>query len=149
MENNIKTFQFHFRNGGQWEVPIDLIGDVWISRVSTSFGRINGKGPMVKIHPAKSIQIEILPDADTIEVSADINHGSLETGMFETVVRNDDIEWLTIIWDNGDADEMYFPYEPSFKHGKDNVHMTAKIEENRHLYIVIDEEKNVDEVYPS
>lgn len=139
-------FSFHFHNGGKWAIPTEQIGDLWIKRVSQSIGRINGQGEIVEIRPAEGFKIEVFPDADTFQ-STSINQGGLESGMFETVVKNDDIEWMTLVWDDGSKEEIYFPFEPSTPDKIDNVHMTARIGANGHLYIVIHEEETVEDAY--
>lgn len=138
--------KFHFHNGGEWTISTKQIGDLWIKRVSQSIGRLNGQGEIVEIRPAEGFKIEIYPDADTFQ-STSINQGGLESGMFETVVKNDDIEWMTLVWDDGSKEEIYFPFEPSTPDKIDNVYMTARIGENGHLYIVIHEEETVDNEY--
>lgn len=147
MSRNVELFRFHFHNGGHWEVPVKFIGDVWIKRISASLGRIHD-GNIVEIRPAQALKIEILPEADTFQ-SLDINQGGLETGMFETVVREDDVERVSIEWDNGEQEEVFFPFLPSDESRTDNKYMTAKIGENGRLYIVIDKENTVDDIYPN
>lgn len=146
MGRKVTEFRFHFHNGGEWTIAMEHIGDLWIRRVSTSIGRING-GEIVEINPAQGLKIEIYPEADTFQ-STSINQGGLEAGMFETVVKNDDIEWMTLVWDDGAKEEIYFPFEPSTPDKTDNVYMTAKVGQNGHLYIVIHPTDSVDEVYP-
>lgn len=146
MGRRVEQFRFHFHNGGEWSVAIEHIGDLWIKRVSQSIGRINGQGEIIEIRPAQGLKIEVLPEGDTNEPSS-INKGALEAGMFETVVKNDNIEWMTLVWDDGTKEEIYFPFEPSTPDKTDNVHMTAKIGENGHLYIVISDKETVDDVY--
>ncbi|XJS09681.1 hypothetical protein ACF3NG_05895 [Aerococcaceae bacterium WGS1372] len=144
MTRTITALKFIFHNGGEWEVPVDLIGDMWIKRVSTSIGRIRG-GEIVEIHPAQAFRIEILPNADTVKVD-DINKGALEVGIFETIVKNNDIELLRITWDNQDEEEIYFPFETADESGTENKFMTAKIIDKK-LYIVIDENNTVEDIY--
>lgn len=140
-----EVFKFHFRNGSEWEVSAEHIGDLWIKRVSNSLGRING-GEILEINPAESLKVEILPDADTFQ-SESIDQGGLETGMFETITRNRGLEWVTLIWSNGQESEIYFPFEPVDEDGLENKYMSSKVGEDGHLYIVIDEEKNVSDIY--
>lgn len=144
MARAITTFKFVFHNGGEWEVPVELIGDIWIKRVSTSIGRIRG-GNIVEIHPAQAFRIEILPNADTVKVD-DINKGALEVGIFETIVKNNDIELLKITWDNQDEEEIYFPFDTVEESGTENKYMTSKIQDKK-LYIVIDENNTVEDIY--
>lgn len=142
----IVELNFHFHNGGEWKIPVSHVGDIWIRRIAKSIGRING-GDIVEIYPAQALKLELLPEADTFETT-DINQGSLETGMFETIARNDDVEWLTINWDNNEKENIWFPYEPETEDGIGNIHMSTKIGENGHLYIVIDPNHTVDDFYP-
>ncbi|EFR32027.1 hypothetical protein [Eremococcus coleocola] len=145
MTANLKSLKFHFHNGGDWKVDVKHIGDLWIRRISTSVGRING-GNIIEIHPAQGLKIEILPEADTIETN-DINKGSLEVGIFETVVKNRDIEWITLDWDNRDPELVYFPFATNEEGGTENIFMSAKVSADKRLFIVVDEKHNVDEVY--
>ncbi|MBZ6526465.1 hypothetical protein HYQ40_01660 [Aerococcaceae bacterium DSM 111021] len=144
MSRRVKAFNFHFHNGGQWEVPVEFVGDIWIKRVSTSLGRIND-GEIVEIHPSEAFRIEILPEADTFQ-STDINQGGLEAGMFETVIKNHDIERLTVEWDNSDSDEVYFPFETTEVSGTSNKFMSGKVHGNK-LYIVIDINNTVEDIF--
>lgn len=146
MSRKVLAFHFHFHNGGQWEVPVELVGDIWIKRVSTSLGRIND-GEIVEIHPSEAFRIEILPEADTFQ-STDINQGGLEAGMFETVIKNNDIERLSIEWDNSDRDEVYFPYATKEEGTTANKHMSGKIADDK-LYLVIDINNTVEDIYPN
>lgn len=131
MARAITTFKFVLHNGGEWEVPLELIGDIWIKRVSTSIGRIRG-GNIVEIHPAQAFRIEILPNADTVKVD-DINKGALEVGIFETIVKNNDIELLKITWDNQDEEEIYFPFDTVEESGTENKYMTSKIQDKNYI----------------
>lgn len=146
MTRKVSVFNFHFHNGGEWAVPVELVGDIWIKRVSTSLGRIDG-GDIIEIHPAQAFRIEILPDADTVKAD-DINRGALEVGIFETVVKNSDIEWMTIEWDNKDEQVVYFPFASEEDSKTNNKFMTAKVMDKK-LYIVIDEENTVDSIFPA
>ena len=58
-EHVFEQLIFHFRNGDEWTVEHDELADVWISRVTTSYGRIHG-GQIQEIHPCKSFKVEIL-----------------------------------------------------------------------------------------
>lgn len=92
-EHVFEQLIFHFRNGDEWTVEHDELADVWISRVTTSYGRIHG-GQIQEIHPCKSFKVEILPEADHVK-SSDINTGSLEMGMFGRATKYQDIERWT------------------------------------------------------
>lgn len=144
MARELTGFKFVFHNGGEWEVPVGLIGDLWIKRVSTSIGRIRG-GKIAEIHPAQAFRIEILPNADTVKVD-DINKGALEVGIFETIVKNNDIELLKVTWDEKEEEEIYFPFDTIEESGTENKFMTAKIQDKK-LYIVIDENNTVEDIY--
>lgn len=146
MTKKLEKMTFHFENGGKWDVDASNIGDIWIRRVAKSIGRIND-GEIIVIYPAQSIKIEVLEEAD-IFATTDINQGSLESGMFETILRNNNIEWLSISWRNGEKDIITFPYEARNEEMSHNIHMSGKIGDNKNLYIVIDPERTVEEVYP-
>lgn len=145
MTKRIEKLTFHFENGGKWDVDPKNIGDIWIRRVAKSIGRIND-GEILVIYPAQSFKIEILEEADTF-ATTDINQGSLESGMFETILRNNNIEWLTITWKNAEKDIITFPYEAEDADLSQNIHMSGKIGNNKNLYIVIDPENKVDDVF--
>jgi len=144
MGRKVQTFNFHFHNGGQWEIPVELVGDIWIKRVSTSLGRIND-GEIVEIHPSEAFRMELLPEADTFQTT-DINQGGLEAGMFETVIKNQDIERLTVVWDNEDSEEVYFPFEVTEESGTVNKFMSGKIQDGK-LFLVIDVNNHVNDIY--
>ena len=144
--------RFIFRNGETWTIDRKLIGDLWIKKVTTSFGRINGS-EFQEIHPCESLRIEIFPEADHV-MSEDINLGGLELGMFERVQKYSDIEMMDILYYGTDdatiklADRIYFPYQAEDEDGNDNHYQSSKIGPRGHLYIVIDPTHAVDDLYP-
>ena len=99
MKKVMSGLRFVFRNGETWTINRRLIGDLWIKKVTTSFGRING-GEFQEIHPCESLRIEIFPEADHV-MSEDINLGGLELGMFERVKKYSDIELMDILYVDG------------------------------------------------
>ena len=149
MTKEMTGLKFFFRSGEYWLVDRKLIGDVWISHITTSIGRING-GKFQEIHPCESFKIEILPEADHVQ-SENINFGGLESGMFERVKKYSDIEFMEIMYAKSNEQEnkkvsinqVYFPYEAQDADGIDNQYQSTKIGENGNLYIVIDYHKNV------
>lgn len=140
--------KFFFRNGETWTIDRQYIGDLWIKQVTTSFGRIKG-GDFQEIHPCAGFKIEILKEAENVQ-TADINLGGLELGMFERALKYEDIEKMDMLYDNKDRDLIYFPYldkgTPG-QEGLDNQYQTTQIGQNGHLYIVIDPNKTVSDVY--
>ncbi|WP_025730394.1 hypothetical protein [Atopobacter phocae] len=155
MKKVMSALRFILRNGETWTVNRNLIGDLWIKQVSTSFGRINGGG-FQEIHPCESIKIEILPEADSV-LSEDINLGGLESGMFERVMKHPDIEMMDILYRDLEhpksdtivaKDRIYFPYTPEDEDGNDNGYQSSKLGKDNHLYLVIDPNNHVDDIYP-
>ncbi|GEK90575.1 hypothetical protein [Alkalibacterium kapii] len=154
MKKIMNALHFIFRNGETWTVNRETIGDLWIKQVTTSFGRIDG-GEFEEIHPCESLRIEIYKEADHVN-SDDINKGGLEAGMFARIKQFKDIEKMDILYRdtkngekrmNVEKDTIYFPYEALDTDGHDNAHQTSKVM-NETLYIVIDPEKTVEEIYP-
>ncbi|MCI1985942.1 MAG: hypothetical protein LKJ69_08540 [Lactobacillus sp.] len=148
-EHAFEQLVFHFRNGDEWTVSHKELADVWVSRVTTSYGRING-GKIQEIHPCKSFKVEILPEADHVK-STDINTGSLELGMFGRATKYQDIEKMDLIYDAAadNAIQIYFPFKQKDPSGLDNAYQTSKVStKDGHLYIVIDETHTVDDDYP-
>lgn len=148
MEHAFKALKFYFRNGDTWVVSHQEFQDLWIARVTTSYGRING-GPMKEIHPCKSFKADILPVADHAN-TADINTGSLEMGMFGRATKYQDIERCKLIFEDDQPDsEIYFPFKDKDATGLDNAYQTSYISgKNGHLYIVINPEKTVLDEFP-
>ncbi|MCH4057384.1 hypothetical protein [Lapidilactobacillus gannanensis] len=145
-----KELRFYFRNGDEWTVSHAEMADVWIARVTTSYGRINGTGRMQEIHPCKSFKIEILPEADHSK-STDINSGSLELGMFGRATKYQDIEKCDLVFEEASRQplQIYFPFKQKDVSGLDNVYQTSMISpKNGHLYVVIDADKTVFDVFP-
>ncbi|WP_099974734.1 MULTISPECIES: hypothetical protein [Lactobacillaceae] len=144
-----KELKFYFRNDDTWTVDHAEMSDVWISRVTTSYGRISG-GRMQEIHPCKSFKIEILPEADYIK-DADVSTAAMVDGMFNRVIKYQDIEKCEIVFeDEKDKEpmEIYFPFKAKDAEEIDNVYQTSAIsKENGKLYIVIDAEETVLDVY--
>lgn len=142
------NFKFYFRNGETWTIDREFIGDLWISKVSTSYGRINGSD-FQRIRPCEGFKIEIFTEADHVQTD-DINQGGLESGMFERALKYQDIEKMSINFNDNTDDLIYFPYldkaTPGLE-GLDNQYQSTKISEDNKLYIVIDAEKKVTEVY--
>lgn len=147
MSKKMTALKFHFRNGETWTIQRETIGDLWIKQITTSFGRI-GESDFQKIHPCESLRIEITPVADQVNTS-DINSGGLEQGMFHRVKTYEDIEKMEIIFDTSETDLIYFPYTAKDSDGLDNVHQSSKIGKNGNLYIVIDPNNSVDDIYPN
>lgn len=150
MKKIMESLRFSFKNGETWTVDRQLIGDLWIKQVSTSFGRING-GDFEEIHPCESLRIEVYPEADHV-MSEDINLGGLELGMFERVTKYSDIYYVDIMYreDSSGAktsDRVYFPFKALDEDGNDNYYQTSKISSEGYLYIVIDPTQTVQDIY--
>ncbi|MBS4761422.1 hypothetical protein KG089_01710 [Carnobacteriaceae bacterium zg-ZUI252] len=139
------ALKFYFRNGETWTVQRESIGDLWIKQITTSFGRI-GESDFQKIHPCDSFRIEVKAVADQVNTS-DINSGGLEQGMFNRVKTYEDIEKMDIIFDNNQNDLVYFPYSAKDEDGLDNEFQSSKVGANGHLYIVIDPNHSVEDIY--
>jgi len=149
-EHVFEELHFYFRNGDEWTVSHKELADIWISRVTTSYGRING-GRIEEIHPCKSFKVEILPEADHVK-SEDINTGSLELGMFGRATKYQDIEKMDLVFDRNDANQtiqIYFPFKQKDPSGLDNTYQSSQVsQKNGHLYVVIDAESTVTDEYP-
>lgn len=155
MKKVMRALKFIFRNGETWTVEREHIGDLWIKQVTTSFGRI-GEDEFQEIHPCESLKIEIDKEADHVR-SSDINLGGLEAGMFNRVKQHQDIEMMDILYRdrvNGkvrtivEKDRIYFPYKALDMDGCDNAYQSSMVYNDEKLFIVIDPEKSVEEVYP-
>ncbi|EOT47041.1 MULTISPECIES: hypothetical protein [Enterococcus] len=146
MAREMKALKFLFRNGETWTVDRRFIGDLWIKQITTSYGRING-GEFVEIHPCAGFKIEIFQEGDQV-ATHDINLGGLELGMFSRALKYQDIERMEILYRTGASEIVYFPYKDTDGDGLDNVYQSTKISEStKNLYIVIDPEKSVDDIY--
>lgn len=146
MAREMTALKFYFRNGETWTINRRFIGDLWIKQITTSYGRINGS-EFVEIHPCAGFKIEIYPDGDHV-ATHDINLGGLELGMFARALKYQDIERMEILFKTGKPDMVYFPYKDKDSEGLDNVYQTTKVsEETKSLYIVINPEQTVDDVY--
>lgn len=143
-----KELKFYFRNGDTWTINHKEMSDVWLARVTTSYGRIDG-GKMQEIHPCKSFKIEILKEADYHKDSDSVS-GSTAAGMFDRVMSYQDIQKCDLIFDDNDDDDMqiYFPFKAKDSEGLDNIYQTSAIsKKNENLYIVIDSKANVLDKY--
>lgn len=143
------ALKFYFRNDETWTIKRESIGDLWIKQITTSFGRING-GDFQKINPCEGLRIEILEEADRV-LTDDINLGGLELGMFERAVKYEDIEKMSIQFDDRTEDLLYFPYKDKAtpgQEGLDNDYQSTMIGKDGHLYIVIDPVNTVSSIYP-
>ncbi|MGO2083582.1 hypothetical protein [Vagococcus sp.] len=148
MAKEMTSFKFYFRNGETWSIDREYIGDLWISQVTTSYGRINGSD-FQKIHPCEGLKIEILNEADHVQTD-DINLGGLELGMFSRALKYQDIEKMSIHFDDATSDLIYFPYkdkETPGQEGLDNLYQSTKVSKDNHLYIVINANQSVNDVY--
>lgn len=148
------ALKFTFRNGETWTIKRENVGDLWIKQVTTSYGRIGGSN-FQEIHPCESLRIEIRPEADHVH-SNDINLGGIEAGMFSRVRKYQDIEMMDIMYTDEDhpksdvivqSDTIYFPYLALDTDGNDNKYQTSRISTDNNLYIVIDPEKTVEDIY--
>ena len=146
MSREMKALKLLFRNGETWTIDRRYIGDLWIKQISTSFGRIKGSD-FVEIHPCEGFKIEIYSEGDHVKTH-DINLGGLELGMFSRALKYEDIERMEIIYQTGKADLVYFPYKDKTTEGLDNVYQSTRVsEKTKSLYIVIDPNQTVDDVY--
>ncbi len=92
------------------------------------------------------VQIEIFQEGDHV-ATHDINLG-LELGMFARALKYEDIERMEILYRNGTPDLVYFHIRTKIREGLDNVYQSTKIsEKTKSLYIVIDPNQTVDDVY--
>lgn len=155
MKKVMTGLRFIFRNGETWTIKREYIGDLWIKQVTTSYGRI-GNSDFQEIHPCESLRIEINQEADHVNTS-DINLGGLEQGMFDRVASHQDIEKMDILYQDEDhpksdviveVDRIYFPYKATDIDGFDNEHQSSFVSSENKLYIVIDPDKNVKDIYP-
>lgn len=146
MKKEMRALQLFFRNGDTLIINRDVIGDLWIKQVTTSYGRINGSG-FQEIHPCQSFKIELYPEADQID-KEDINLGGLESGMFERIKKYSDIEMMDIQYENSESDSIYFPYKAQDPDGLDNIYQSTGTSDKGRLYVVIDPQKNVSEIFP-
>lgn len=146
MARQMKALKLFFRNGETWTIDRRHIGDLWIKQVTTSYGRINGSD-FVEIHPCAAFKMEVYQEGDHVATS-DINLGGLEMGMFSRALKYQDIEYMEIVYQNGVPDTIYFPYTDKDEEGLDNVNQTTKVSEStKNLYVVIDPDNTVDDVY--
>ncbi len=156
MKKVMRSLRFIFRNGETWTIKREHIGDLWIKQVTTSYGRI-GNSDFQEIHPCESLRIEIAQEADHVN-SNDINLGGIESGMFARVAKFQDIEMMDILYQDEDhpksdvivqADRIYFPYKALAEtDGNDNEFQSSFVSADEKLYIVIDPEKDVKDIYP-
>ncbi|MDO1605388.1 hypothetical protein Q2T76_04860 [Lactobacillus sp. YT155] len=142
-----KEIKFYFRNGDTWTVNHKEMDDIWLARVTTSYGRING-GKMQEINPCKSFKIEVLKEADYLKDTDNIT-ATTAAGMFDRVISYQDIEKCDLIFDDeGDSKQIYFPYKAKDSEGLDNIYQTSAVsKKNGNLYIVIDAQASVVDKY--
>jgi hypothetical protein len=144
-----KDLKFYFKNGDTWTVDHGEMSDVWISRVTTSYGRIEG-GRMQEVHPCKSFRIEILPEADYIK-DADVSTAAMADGMFNRVIKYQDIEKLDIIFgDEEDKEPMqiFLPFKQKDTDGLDNAYQSSAIsKKNGKLYVAVYKDETVYDLY--
>lgn len=149
MTKEMNALQLFFRNGDTLVVPKSVIGDLWIKQITTSYGRINGSD-FQEIHPCQSFKIELFPEADRVDVE-NINLGGLESGMFERIKKFSDIEKMDIVYSDtqtNPSERIYFPYEAQDPDGLDNKYQSTQMSSNGNLYVLIDSDKTVTEVFP-
>ncbi|WP_125715122.1 hypothetical protein [Companilactobacillus kedongensis] len=144
-----KELKFYFRNDDTWTVSHSEMSDVWLSRVTTSYGRIAG-GRMQEIHPCKRFRIEILPDADYIK-DADVSTAAMADGMFNRIMKYQDIEKCDLVFeDDEDKDplQIYFPFKKKDADGLDNIYQSSAISKKTgNLYLTIDPAHTVFDLY--
>lgn len=146
MAKVMTALKFYFRNGETWTIERRYIGDLWIKRTSTSYGRIHG-GEFVEIHPCEGFKIEIFQEGDHVSTT-DISLGGLEMGMFARAQKYQDIERMEILYQSGKPDMVYFPYQDTDEDGLDNRYQsTALSDKTKNLYIVIDPKHDVSDTY--
>lgn len=149
MEHVLQNVKFYFRNGDTWLVDHKDFSDIWISRVTTSYGRIDG-GKIEEIHPCKSFRADIMPDADHAGDNNSIS--AVQSGMFERITKYQDIEKCEVQFgEEAELEEpimIYFPFKQKDSEGIDNAYQTAEISKrDGHLHVIIDKHANVFDVY--
>ncbi len=146
MKQALEALKFYFRNGDTWEVHHQDISDLWIGRVTTSYGRIKG-GEMTIIHPCKSLKAEFTPDADAVDPNT-TQLSSVTSGMFERVTHYQDIEKIDILFgDERPTEQIYLPFKPKDIDGIDNVYQTSSISNDGKLHLVVDSDRTVVDIY--
>jgi len=146
MKQALEALKFYFRNGDTWEVHHQDISDLWIGRVTTSYGRIKG-GEMTIIHPCKSFKAEFTPDADAVDANT-TQLSSVTSGMFERVTHYQDIEKIDILFgDERPTEQIYLPFKPKDIDGIDNVYQTSSISNDGKLHLVVDSDRTVVDIY--
>ncbi|MGY3778190.1 hypothetical protein [Isobaculum melis] len=145
MAKEVSGLKLYFRNDETWHIEKKYIGDLWIKHITTSIGRI-GDSDIQEIHPCESLRVQIHPEADSVK-SIDINTGGLEMGMFDRVNKYPDIEKMDILYTTNEADRIYFPYLPKDEDGIYNKFQSSVISEDNYLYLTIDPNKSVHDIY--
>ncbi|MFC6165387.1 hypothetical protein ACFP3T_11960 [Lactiplantibacillus dongliensis] len=146
MERALEALKFYFRNGDTWVVNHQDISDLWIGRVTTSYGRIKG-GKMTVIHPCHSFKAEFEPDADAVDPDTTYL-SSVTSGMFERVTHYQDIEKLDILFgDERGSEQVYLPFKPKDVDGIDNIYQTSSIAKDGKLHLVVETDRTVLDVY--
>lgn len=146
MTHKLEKIVFRLENGSTWGVEEKNIGDMWVKRVARSIGRIHG-GEIVELYPSQAFKIEIAEEANVI-ADTDINFGAVEAGVFEAVIKLQNIEFMEMHWEGGaDTQIISFPFDDNGDQYND--FMSAKVGENGKLYIVISETQTVNDVYPN
>ena len=68
--------------------------------------------------------------------------------MFNRALKYQDIEKMEILFQSGKPDMVYFPYKDLDTEGLDNEYQSTRVsEKTKSLYIVINPDQTVDDVY--
>ena len=151
MHDGLRSITFHLENCETITILRKWIGDFYLSGIDTIIERI-GCNYIGKYKLAKKFAIEIFKGANK-EKYAPFGIEGEETTKFKRLTTYADISQIELEFDDEEESYTYvINYQSTEEEGSglgsENINQTSKISTLGHLYIVIEEGKTVEDIFP-
>lgn len=142
---DVKSIEFQFENCEGFSVDAKYIGTFWIGDIRRQVSRI-ACNVICDMNVAHEFYAEIYKEGD----------GEYATwgdpmNKFNRILAYDDITSITLKYDDGTEEEYYLNYDEGKDEGilgADNINQSSKKSNLGNLYIVVDDTKIVDCIFP-
>ena len=142
----LESVEFVFENCESFEIDVKYIGRFLIDTFSRSIERV-ACNAVLELITANRLQMEIFSEADEPYPT----FGVQEKTKFQRLTEFSDITHLALKYSDGSEDYIGIFYDEGDDAGKlgaCNVRQTQMISKLGNLYIVVDDEKKVEDVFP-
>ncbi len=143
----LESIEFTFENCESFEISVKYIGRLMIDTFERTIERV-ACNAVLELITARNVQMEIFSEADEPYAT----FGVKEKTKFQRLTDWNDITHLALKFSDGSEDYigvLYDEGEDAGKLGACNIRQTQMISKLGNLYLVIDDEKKVDDVFPA